>query len=282
MKQPALPATVAAAGLSFPVMRAPEPARAATGASRLGPHHATLGEHATTVTVIETPPAWLIDLGAYGRYGYDTRAGAISVYRDAGSAELTRLALEGPVLAHALAHHGIHVLHASAIRRGEGPVVVLTATSGAGKSTFAAVAAGAGWTRVADDLLPWRVDDTGAPQTLPHLHQPKLTSAQQYADEAPPVLPVAAILHLARTAGPPKLAPIEGRAAIDLVIGATVGTRAYPRHALAGHLARAAAIARAAEAGQLRIATLTVRDRPDDPAAAVLEALDVLGLGIPL
>jgi hypothetical protein len=92
----------------------------------------------------------------------------------------------GAPLALALAMRGVHLLHASAVGVRAGDfghrgVVALTAQSGAGKSTLAAAAErhpALGWRRVADDILPVRLDPPA--RALPHFPQLKLAEHEAY------------------------------------------------------------------------------------------------------
>lgn len=184
------------------------------------------------------------------------------------------LALEGPVLLHALAHAGIHVLHASAIAMPDGRAIALTAGSGTGKSTFAALARTYGWPRLADDLLPLTRVGT-AWVARPHLNQPKLADDEQYPAAAPRDAPLAAIVELAR--GPAaRWDDYDAGTVARLLLAGTVATRTYTGPMLVAHLEFCAAAGRAAASGELLAGRLTVADRPGAIGDAVGEALALL------
>ncbi len=236
---------------------------------------AELCETPVRVAVAEAGPIFDLELAQFGAYRFDAASSRYAVLREADSPQLMREALEGPVLLHALAHHGVHVIHASALRGEDGKALLFCAPSGIGKSTFARVALALGWQRLADDLLPLaRVSDGGI-QALPHLQQPKLLPAEQYPADAPRALPLAAFIELRRgpVAGIRRLAGAE---VLARVLRHSVATRIYASACLAAHLDFCAGCAAVADRGQLLVAELTVAERPDDIAGAVHEALALL------
>jgi hypothetical protein len=219
-----------------------------------------------------------IDLGTFGMYGYEPTSANITIERPAATPAMTALALEGPILLHALAHAGIHVLHASALALPDGRAIALTAASGTGKSTFSALAQAQGWQRLADDLLPL-TRDGDAWVARPHLAQPKLTDDQQYPADAPRDVPLAAIVELAR-GDAARWDDYDAGTVTRLLLAGTVATRTYTAQMLAAHLDFCAAAGRAVTARQLVAGRLTVADRPDAIAEAVDEALGLLAARI--
>jgi hypothetical protein len=164
------------------------------------------------------------------------------------------LALGAP-LALALAIRGVHLLHASAIVAG-GAVVALTGASGAGKSTLAAAAARSErWRRAADDILPVRLDR--APTAMPAFPQLKLRPEQAWPAEAPPALPLTALVEIAHRerGGPPRLEPYHGADAVSALVAATVAARLFDETLLASHLERTGRSAGSCWIGRLRFAS---------------------------
>jgi len=145
----------------------------------------------------------------------------------------------GPPLMLALALQGVFCLHASGVA-GTGGVLVFLGSSGAGKSTLArqlSEAAGAGWQRVADDLLAVEVDAEGI-WALPHLPQPKLTADEQPALTQPGRLPLQAVFVLEPTQAEGacvavgRLTPTE---AVLALASNTVAGRLFDRHLRSRH-----------------------------------------------
>jgi hypothetical protein len=226
-------------------------------------------------TLKEAPPCWLLDLGDHGAYLFDADAQTVAIERPARSIALGELALTGPVLLHALAHHGVYVWHASAVVAAAGGAIALVADSGVGKSSVAVAAASMDWRRVADDLFPVALGSGRRPVARPRFEQPKLDADQQYPATAPDSLPLRALVRLRRgdRAG---LALLSPRAAIELAVTATVASRIYPSSALATHLAFCARLGELVGSGELLAAELTVPERAADVDGAVREALAVL------
>lgn len=167
----------------------------------------------------------------------------------------------GAPLALALALRGVHLLHASAVVRGE-TVVAFTAESGVGKSTLAAAAesSGLGLRRVADDILPVRLEAASA--ALPHFPQLKLPAADGYPSAAPLALRFGALIELDRrppgaadAAAPPRLERLHGAAAALSLARATVAARLFDEALLGAHLAACAAAAPALVVARLSYAS---------------------------
>ncbi len=94
-----------------------------------------------------------------------------------------RLSMQMP-LTDALAQHDCQVVHAAAIER-DGVAVLVTGTSGAGKSTFAYASQAGGWTVLNDDLTIVRGGDTVAAWGFPKpLHVPADVLVQPPAGSA--------------------------------------------------------------------------------------------------
>ncbi|MGE4071681.1 MAG: hypothetical protein AB7E72_10945 [Lysobacterales bacterium] len=272
---PSIPHQISAAGYRF--RHAPE---LLSGTAAVAPAFGTalaaeLCETPVRVAVAEAAPIFDLELAQFGAYRFDAASSRYAVLREADSPQLTREALEGPVLLHALAHHRVYVVHASALKGEDGKALLFCAPSGIGKSTFARVAQALGWQRLADDLLPLARTSDGGIQALPHLQQPKLLSAEQYPADAARALPLAAFIELRRgsVAGIRRLAGAE---VLARVLRHSVATRIYASACLAAHLDFCASCAAEAGWGLLRVAELTVAVRPDDIGGAVQEALALL------
>jgi hypothetical protein len=214
-------------------------------------------------------------LDRYGDYTVDARAGWVAIHQQPEAGIPLTEVLEGPVLLHALAHYGIHALHASAFQRPDGCVCAFTADSGTGKSSLAARALQHGWTRVADDLLALSIRH-GMLVAHPALWQPKLPAAEQPGAHLAQTLPLSALYQLKRVAGPARQRPLDRTAALRLLLQSTVASRVYTPACLAAHLRFAAQAAEYVHHGALRAAVLELPDRPADVAAALDEALALL------
>lgn len=276
--EPSLPDALTAAGLRFSLVDARADAVPPVQGHRRGPFHADLGGTALTVSVDEAPPCWRLDLDDHGIFDFDATRADITLRRAGRDPGRTHLALVGPVLLHALAHHGIFVLHASAVADADGRAIALVGASGVGKSSLAAAARTRGWRALADDLLPFAAaaDDLVA---LPALEQPKWSTAEQYPSDATARLPLAALVAVRRGTGA-AFEPLPPRAATELAVAMTVGTRVYPGAALGAHLAACAALGSAVASGRLRAGTLDVPNCPDAIDAALAEALTCLRLAL--
>jgi hypothetical protein len=176
-----------------------------------------------------------------------------------------RQAALGIGLVAALAARGVFCLHASAVRWRDG-CVAFAGASGAGKSTLARAIDAAGLApRVVDDVLPLDRDAVA----WPAFPQWKLPPAAWWP-AAQGGLRLEALVLLARGAGAHCTA-LSGSAAVQALIAATAGARAFPEPVLAEHLAVVARWSR-----RLPVLRLTVPDRPRDPAGAARAAFDVL------
>lgn len=235
---------------------------------------AELAETRVRLAVTDSPPLTDLDIGEFGAYRFDASRMAAWVLRPARSPHWQHEGLWGPLLLHALAHRGIHVLHASAAMTPAGQLVVFVADSGVGKSTLARLSAALGWRRVSDDLLPIACHQ-GAFVALPHLHQPKLSDQDQYPADAPAVVPLRMLIHL-RRGEECALQPATPREALDILLANTVATRTYSAQSLAAHLGFSRAMATAASGPELRICRGRIATRPADIEGAVREFLDLV------
>jgi hypothetical protein len=225
--------------------------------------------------------AW-IDAGERGfvlaeHVGYnrlDAAGGAVAWSNDGRRVWLPRadadprLDLEfglGIGLVAALAARRVFCLHAAALRWRDG-CIALAGASGAGKSTFARAIDDAGLaTRLTDDILP--VDD--AARAWPAFPQLKL-APRQWWPAAGGALPLRGVAVLLR-GGSPACLPLAPAAAMQALLAATAGARAFPEPVLGAHLAVCAGWVARVPVWQLAVA-----DRPDDPQAAAREAFDCL------
>lgn len=174
-------------------------------------------------------------------------------------------AAAGIGLVAALAARGVFCLHASAVRW-RGGCVAFTGASGAGKSTLArALDAARLAPRVADDVLPLDRDGLAWP-AFPQWKLPP--DAWWHARGG--ALRLEALAVLAR--GPAAhCTALPAAQAVQALVGATAGARAFPEPVLAEHLAMVARWSR-----RVPVWRLTVPDRPGDPAGAARAAFDVL------
>ena len=146
----------------------------------------------------------------------------------------------GPCLLLALALRGTFCLHASAVR-GAGGAVAFLGSSGSGKSTLAAglerSAEAADWSRLSDDLLPVRLDESG-PCVLPHFPQLKLPALEQPSRGLPETIELAAIYVLNGGAEPGRgieSRVLSPRAAVAALARHTVAARLFAPELLARH-----------------------------------------------
>lgn len=161
----------------------------------------------------------------------------------------------GAPLALAFALREIYLLHASGVAAVDGSVLALSAESGGGKSTLAGAARTHpefGLARVADDQLPVRLGRS--PVALPHFPQLKLQAADQYPAEAPPCVPLAAIIELEVDAScrMPELTRETAPSAIQLLVRSTVAAKLFDRELLARHFNACASAALTLPAYRLR------------------------------
>lgn len=237
---------------------------------------ADLMERPTRVAVLrQSAGVHRLALDVFGDYTVDVVDGTVRVHRGPATGLSLAEVLDGPILLHALASRGVHVLHASAVLLPDGRVVGFTADSGTGKSTLAAHARRQGAIRVADDLLAVRID-AGGIVVLPGLPQPKLNAADQPGPTLPAQLPLAALGRLQRVDGPAGRQRLSPFAALDLVVRATVASRVYAPDSLAAHLRFAGAVAEAVSAQRLQVSTIDLPDRPSDIDGALDEVYALL------
>jgi energy-coupling factor transporter ATP-binding protein EcfA2 len=227
------------------------------------------------VDIAEDGPWTLLAIEGHGAWALERASGRIEVIEPAPDAASATLALDGPVRLHVLAERGVHVLHASAIAASNGGLVALTASSGVGKSTFAACAHALGRERAADDLLPITRAADGRFVARPHFPQPKLSPDEQYPNDAPNERSLAALVRLER-GEVASWRRLSARAAMELALRSTVATRVYSKAALAAHLRFCQRFGEAVGQGQIACGVLTVPHRPEAIETAVREALDVL------
>lgn len=237
---------------------------------------AELMEQPMRVAVLPLAPGvHRLALEQFGDYTVDLPAGVVEVHRTPADGIAIDDVLAGPVLLHALAAKGIHVLHASAFRLADGRTLAFTADSGTGKSSLAVRATQRGWTRVADDLLALTLEGDRI-RVLPGLPQPKLARAEQPAAQLPAELPLDGLHRLHRVHGPVRRHALDPAAALLLVLWATVATRAYGADSLTAHLHFARQLAGVAARGDLTVSRIDLPDRPDDIDGALDEVLDLL------
>jgi hypothetical protein len=166
-----------------------------------------------------------------GDFRVDAEAGVIRYRRlDAAptAPALLEEALFGPALIVALAFRSRFLLHAGAVRVGEG-VAAFCAESGTGKSTLAG-RAGGGWRPIAEDMLPVAKGPDGF-SVLPRFPQLKWPEDAQYPLDAPPRLPLRALFVLAPD--PPDHSPAGIR---HERLDWRDATLALIRHGVAGRL----------------------------------------------
>jgi hypothetical protein len=236
---------------------------------------AELAGRRVQVRMAESNASTWLSIEGHGVWAIDRASGRIDLVEPAPDCAATTLALEGPVRLLAMAELGSYAIHAAALGTSDGGLAALTAPSGVGKSTFAALARTMGRERAADDLLPIGLDATESIVARPHLAQPKLGPSEQYPPHAPAERALRALVRLERG----KTAawnPLPAKAAMDLVLRSTVATRIYTRSALASHLAFCRRVAEAVRDDRIACGTLTVADRPGAIVSAVSEALTLL------
>lgn len=157
--------------------------------------------------------------------------------------------LLGPGLILALSLQRTFCLHASAVAF-RGQALVFLGASGAGKSTLAAALAGMDggrWQRLADDVLPVRLEDVAGAVALPEFPQLKLAPAEQYVarDGRPERLPIAAIYVLAETATGVSGTDLAPRNAVAALTAHSLSTRLFAPALTARHLAFCAGLVEA-------------------------------------
>jgi len=142
----------------------------------------------------------------------------------------------GAPLALSLALRGIYLLHASAVRSGA-CALACVAPSGGGKSTLARHAAMHGLPRLADDILPVRLDWQA--EALPRFPQLKLAPEELYPQEAPDVLPLGGLVEIAHSpsAAAISIERLAPAAAAFALVRATVAARLFDEELLTRHFA---------------------------------------------
>lgn len=186
---------------------------------------------------------------------------------------LVQPVLCGPVLLTALAALGRHCLHASAFTLpGHSGAWLAVARSGIGKSTLARTAARIGGVACCDDLSVIGPDPSGVLRLWPRYWQLKWAAHQHWPAHAAAALPIRGVLLLDRAAATwhEPCAPVQ---AVSRLVQSSVATRLWQGPALATHLQ---AITRLVEQLGQRVLCLDVRDAPEDPHAAMLEACHTL------
>lgn len=161
---------------------------------------------------------------------------------------LEELALGPPILL-LLAARAIWALHASAVFV-HGRLFVFLGESGRGKSTLAALSY-PGWTRAADDLLPFELVRG---RLLAHLDYPQLKlDTPRLFDGAS--APVAAFVELAGpgSAEEPQLTRLRPSETARLLLGQTVSARRYGPDLLTAHLEACVSAANAVPAYRLAL-----------------------------
>lgn len=159
---------------------------------------------------------------------------------------LDREILVGPALVLALAQREIWCLHASAAKD-EDCLTAFLGESGQGKSTLAGYldqAGGPEWSRIADDILPVTLLQSGV-RVWPHFPQLKLSKEIQPGLRLPEVLPLDRICVLT-SAEPdqiPELKLLSPRQALQVILSHTAGTRMFDPALLASHFDFCAGVA---------------------------------------
>ncbi|MEW5939861.1 MAG: hypothetical protein AB1750_09390 [Chloroflexota bacterium] len=149
--------------------------------------------------------------------------------------DLDREILVGPALVLALALRGVWSLHASAVLL-DGRALLILGETGQGKSTLAAHLAQS-HPRVADDILPVTIEDTGL-TAWPRFPQLKLPLDSQPGAALPESIPAGWICRLAPTdpASDPALDRLSSSQATQTLLRHTAGTRLFETDLLARHL----------------------------------------------
>jgi len=157
--------------------------------------------------------------------------------------ELEKDIFLGPALVLALAMRNSWSLHASAAMFQKQTTVFL-GESGQGKSTLAAYLDESNWKRVADDILPATLEDTGA-QIWPRFPQLKLPPDKQPGMNFPEQLPLDRICVLASVDenANPEIELLRPGQAIQVLLSHTAGTRLFEPKLLKKHLDFCAGVA---------------------------------------
>ncbi|PKN92383.1 MAG: hypothetical protein CVU44_14690 [Chloroflexi bacterium HGW-Chloroflexi-6] len=151
--------------------------------------------------------------------------------------QIDREIILGPVLVLALALRGVWSLHASAVMTRD-KVTAFLGESGLGKSTLAAYfSQNSGWRRVADDILPTKMNGLKV-MALPHFPQLKLSMESQPWIGLPELLPLsfACLLEPAEPDQNPELHRLSSTQAVQALLSHAAGTRLFTPELLAKHL----------------------------------------------
>jgi hypothetical protein len=206
------------------------------------PLHGLLGEHPTEVDCHVSAQGITVRASSFGQV-WISADGRHLRWRpeDAQARQRPELVL-GPGLVLALALQDVFCLHASAILTPAG-AVVFAGPSGAGKSMLAArILAEGEFTRLADDIAPIQVDDSGC-SILPHFPQLKLPPEQQYPPDG---------LYLLEPGDQVSEEPLSPAAAALAVCGQVVASRLLPEPVLTRLLQVCATVTERAQVRRLR------------------------------
>lgn len=183
--------------------------------------------------------AFLLEVEGLGAFRYRQDEGLLeATAADAGAPEaLLAEVLLGPLLALALAHRGVFLLHASGCEL-DGAAWLILGESGAGKSTLAA---NLGGLRLADDQAAIDADSC---ELLADFPQPKLDPAQQVPLAAAGRRAVRGLLLLekAATDAEPELSPLPRLEAVAGILRHTTAARCFDQELLRSHLDFAAGL----------------------------------------
>ena len=235
-------------------------------------------EHPIIARVQITAAAHSIDLGAFGAFHYHPGERRLALGRAPVEAAWLEELILGPALLYALAQQQVFALHASSVQLGAksaAPALALIAQSGTGKSTLAQAAAAIGWTRLADDVLPFSAQLGTQVELRPHFPQLKLPAAVQYDAKAAAFVKLDGLISLERGACTEVL-PMSPRMAASLLLRSTLASKLLPSAALAQHLQAGARVAQAVSDGQIRAARLCIAENAENAPAAALNGLNAL------
>lgn len=168
--------------------------------------------------------------------GDGTRVGRRQPVENGAPGEEVAAAVLGPCLVLALALRGIWCLHASAASSA-GSAVALAGESGCGKSTVAAALANGeeDWRRIADDLLPVKIEN-GAAKALPHYPQPGAVALSQALAEEPQEVSLAVVYLLEPGAAAVEVRQLTRRRAALALVRQTMAARLFDAELQARHL----------------------------------------------
>jgi hypothetical protein len=218
-----------------------------------------IGGRLRTVRCVHVGTAYRIDLPAIARLLVAADGSAVEVLEAplAVGSNLLVEAVLGPGLILALGLNGTFCLHASAVAVPEG-VVAFLGESGRGKSTLAQALdqlPNSGCRRVADDVLPVRLDATGA-LALPHFPQLKMQPTLQYPPRFPDRLPLTELVVLAPLAAPeasPQAESLGPHASVLALLRHTVASRLFPPELAADHLEWCSSLTRRTETSRIAL-----------------------------